>query len=155
LPYLTSTHFLPNLDPTIAPLPATTIAANYAAYLSAMYRRRQSALCPFRPRFYATFWPATSQVFVRAVGENGLSTELERRQGEIEHAALWNQTDLAAAWPLNYRESDPTRRLGLRVRGMRFSRETSFVSPFLGPASSGRVLLSEKTVLLRLIQFGC
>jgi hypothetical protein len=32
---------------------------------------------PFRPRFYATFWPATHQVFVRAVGENGLSTELE------------------------------------------------------------------------------
>ncbi len=32
---------------------------------------------PFRPRYYATFWPATHQVFVRAVGENGLSTELE------------------------------------------------------------------------------
>ena len=32
---------------------------------------------PFRPRFYATFWPATNQVFVRAVGENGLTTELE------------------------------------------------------------------------------
>ncbi len=32
---------------------------------------------PFRPRFYATFWPATHQVFVRAVGENGLTTEVE------------------------------------------------------------------------------
>jgi hypothetical protein len=32
---------------------------------------------PFRPRFYATFWPATHQVYVRAVGENGLTTELE------------------------------------------------------------------------------
>ncbi len=32
---------------------------------------------PFRPRFFATFWPATHQVFVRAVGENGLSTEIE------------------------------------------------------------------------------
>ena len=32
---------------------------------------------PFRPRFYATFWPATHQVFVRCVGENGLTTELE------------------------------------------------------------------------------
>ena len=32
---------------------------------------------PFRPRFEATFWPATHQVFVRAIGENGLSTELE------------------------------------------------------------------------------
>ena len=32
---------------------------------------------PFRPRFYVTFWPATSQVYVRAIGENGLSTELE------------------------------------------------------------------------------
>ncbi len=32
---------------------------------------------PFRPRFYATFWPATHQVFVRAIGENGLSTEIE------------------------------------------------------------------------------
>ncbi len=32
---------------------------------------------PFRPRFYATFWPQTNQVFVRAVGENGLTTELE------------------------------------------------------------------------------
>ncbi len=32
---------------------------------------------PFRPRFYATFWPQTHQVFVRAVGENDLTTELE------------------------------------------------------------------------------
>ena len=32
---------------------------------------------PFRPRFYATFWPATHQVFIRAVGENGLTTEVE------------------------------------------------------------------------------
>ncbi|HEY3908444.1 MAG TPA: hypothetical protein VGM07_00975 [Stellaceae bacterium] len=32
---------------------------------------------PFRPRFVATFWPATHQVFVRAIGENGLTTELE------------------------------------------------------------------------------
>src|SRR5215472_5169561 len=32
---------------------------------------------PFRPRFYATFWPTTHQVFVRFVGENGLTTELE------------------------------------------------------------------------------
>ena len=32
---------------------------------------------PFRPRFYATFWPATHQVFVRCVGENGLTTEVE------------------------------------------------------------------------------
>ncbi len=32
---------------------------------------------PFRPRYYATFWPATKQVFVRFVGENGNTTELE------------------------------------------------------------------------------
>jgi hypothetical protein len=32
---------------------------------------------PFRPRFYATFWPSTRQVTVRYVGENGKSTELE------------------------------------------------------------------------------
>lgn len=32
---------------------------------------------PFRPRFYVTFWPTTGQTFVRAVGECGLSTELE------------------------------------------------------------------------------
>jgi hypothetical protein len=32
---------------------------------------------PFRPRFYVTFWPVTHQVFVRAVGENGLTTEQE------------------------------------------------------------------------------
>ncbi|HEY3912275.1 MAG TPA: hypothetical protein VGM07_20675 [Stellaceae bacterium] len=32
---------------------------------------------PFRPRFVATFWPQTHQVFVRAIGENGLTTELE------------------------------------------------------------------------------
>ena len=32
---------------------------------------------PFRPRFYATFWPAIHQVSVRYVGENGLTTELE------------------------------------------------------------------------------
>ncbi len=32
---------------------------------------------PFRPRVYATFWPATKQVFVRAVGENDKTTQLE------------------------------------------------------------------------------
>jgi Protein of unknown function (DUF3383) len=32
---------------------------------------------PFRPRFVVTFWPATNQVFVRAIGENDLTTELE------------------------------------------------------------------------------
>ncbi len=32
---------------------------------------------PFRPRFYATFWPATGQVQVRYVGENGNTQELE------------------------------------------------------------------------------
>src|SRR5271154_1243935 len=32
---------------------------------------------PFRPRFYATFWPATHQVFIRCVGENGVTTEVE------------------------------------------------------------------------------
>ena len=32
---------------------------------------------PFRPRFYATFWPSTRQVSVRYVGENGKTTELE------------------------------------------------------------------------------
>ena len=32
---------------------------------------------PLRPRFYATFWPATNQVSVRAVVENDLSTEVE------------------------------------------------------------------------------
>jgi hypothetical protein len=32
---------------------------------------------PLRPRFYATFWPATHQVSVRVVGENGLTSEVE------------------------------------------------------------------------------
>ncbi len=32
---------------------------------------------PFRPRFYATFWPALHKVYIRYVGENGLATELE------------------------------------------------------------------------------
>jgi hypothetical protein len=32
---------------------------------------------PFRPRFYATFWPQTNQVFVRAIGENDKTTALE------------------------------------------------------------------------------
>ena len=32
---------------------------------------------PFRPRFYVTFWPTTGQVYVRAVGECGLTTEQE------------------------------------------------------------------------------
>jgi hypothetical protein len=32
---------------------------------------------PFRPHFYVTFWPSTSQVFVRAAGEADLATELE------------------------------------------------------------------------------
>jgi hypothetical protein len=32
---------------------------------------------PFRPRFYATFWPTINKAQVRFVGENGLTTELE------------------------------------------------------------------------------
>ena len=32
---------------------------------------------PFRPRFYATFWPATNQVRVRYVGEGGNPQQLE------------------------------------------------------------------------------
>jgi len=32
---------------------------------------------PFRPRFYATFWPSTQQVFLRIIGENGLTDEIE------------------------------------------------------------------------------
>ncbi|HEU0157012.1 MAG TPA: hypothetical protein VFQ82_13145, partial [Stellaceae bacterium] len=32
---------------------------------------------PFRPRFYATFWPATHQVAVRYVGENDNTQEIE------------------------------------------------------------------------------
>ena len=32
---------------------------------------------PLRPRFYATFWPATNQVTVRVVGENMLTTAVE------------------------------------------------------------------------------
>ena len=32
---------------------------------------------PLRPRFYLTFWPATHQVWVRVIVENGLTTELE------------------------------------------------------------------------------
>ena len=32
---------------------------------------------PFRPHFEATFWPATHQVYVRFIGENDLTTELE------------------------------------------------------------------------------
>ncbi len=32
---------------------------------------------PLRPRFYATFWPATHQVAIRVAVENGLTTELE------------------------------------------------------------------------------
>jgi hypothetical protein len=32
---------------------------------------------PFRPRFFATFWPATHQVLVRYVGENGNTQEIE------------------------------------------------------------------------------
>ena len=32
---------------------------------------------PFRPRFYATFWPSTHQVFLRIIGENGLTDEVE------------------------------------------------------------------------------
>ncbi len=32
---------------------------------------------PFRPHFYATFWPQTHQVFVRAVGDNDNTQELE------------------------------------------------------------------------------
>ena len=35
---------------------------------------------PVRPRYEATFWPATHQVFVRAIVENDLTTELEDTQ---------------------------------------------------------------------------
>lgn len=32
---------------------------------------------PFRPHFYVTLWPTTNQVYVRALGENDLATQLE------------------------------------------------------------------------------
>ncbi|HEY3909141.1 MAG TPA: hypothetical protein VGM07_04535 [Stellaceae bacterium] len=54
---------------------------------------------PFRPRFVATFWPQTHQVWVRAIGENGLSTELEDLEYALTltgaNAKIYSNADLS------------------------------------------------------------
>ncbi|HEY1301149.1 MAG TPA: hypothetical protein VGF07_11680, partial [Stellaceae bacterium] len=57
---------------------------------------------PFRPRFYATFWPATHQVTVRYVGENDNTQELEDLSynlnltiGSSSHASVYLKNLLA------------------------------------------------------------
>ncbi len=60
---------------TSGPVAQTIILGDDAA--SRKYDIGFDAYRPFRPRFYATFWPATYQVMVRYVGENGNTRELE------------------------------------------------------------------------------
>jgi hypothetical protein len=60
---------------TSGPVAQTIMLADDSA--SATYDLGFDGYRPFRPRFYATFWPATNQVTVRYVGENGNTQNLE------------------------------------------------------------------------------
>ncbi len=82
---------------------------------------------PVRPRFYATFWPTTDQVFVRVVGENDKTTEIEDAAYTLQISApgypgfnmnltggkngtvdgSWTGLTAAAAEPANYTGSLP------------------------------------------------
>ena len=107
LPYLESTRFLPNLDPSIA-ISEATIAANYTSYLAAPHD------------IYDGHWDgAYPYPWISAMGTAGDSNHIgpfPLITSQWLHSADWrmrymalNQTDLAAAWPLNWRESDPAR----------------------------------------------
>jgi hypothetical protein len=108
LAYLVSTRFLPNLDTSVA-VPAAIIASDYTNYLK------------FPHDIYDGAWDGAYPFpwinDMGAAGDSGhigpfpliTSLWLHSADWRLRYMAL-NQTDLAAAWPLNYRESDPTRR---------------------------------------------
>ena len=60
---------------TSGPVAQTIVLADDSA--AAAYDLGFDGNHPFRPRFYATFWPATHQVKIRYVGENGNTRQLE------------------------------------------------------------------------------
>jgi hypothetical protein len=107
LPYLTSARFLPNLDPTVTISPAS-ITSNYATYIAATHD------------IYDGAWTGGNPFkWINAMGEAGdsghigpfplvISMWLHTPDWRIRYMAM-NQIDLAAAWPLDYRESDPAR----------------------------------------------
>jgi hypothetical protein len=108
LPYLTSTRFLPNLDTTVS-VPTSTIAPNYSAYISSPHD------------IYDGQWDGAAAPYewISAMGTAGGSNHigvyplitslwLHTADWRMRYMAL-NQTDIAAAWPLNWRESDPAR----------------------------------------------
>jgi len=58
---------------------------------------------PFRPRFYVTFWPSLPRVFVRAVGENGLTTEQEALTYKLATSDGYT-ADLSGTQPTNAKQ---------------------------------------------------
>jgi hypothetical protein len=88
---------------------------------------------PFRPRFYATFWPVTQQVYVRVVGENGLTTEQEDLAYKLaitSNGATLYTKDLTGAVPIG----SPTKYAEIHWVDTRWSREF-----WLGGAPSAQV----------------
>ncbi len=108
LSYLISTHFLPNLDTSVA-IPTAAIATDYAGYIASTHD------------IYDGGWDGGNPFkWVNAMGTAGdsghigpfpliTSLWLHSPDWRLRYMAM-NQTDLAAAWPLGYRESDPSRR---------------------------------------------
>src|SRR5277367_1188173 len=106
LAYLESTRFLPNFDTSIA-IPQTAIAAEYLNWSS-------------KPNdIYDASWDGGS-VWINAMGNAGDSPHIGPYPRWV---TMWLFTgdwrmrqmalclaDLAAAWPMGLRESDPTRR---------------------------------------------
>jgi len=107
LPYLESTRFLPNLDPSIA-ISESTIAANYTSYLAAPHDIYDGE--------WDGAWPYPWINAMGTAGDSGhigpfplvTSLWLHSADWRMRYMAL-NQADIAAAWPLNWRESDPAR----------------------------------------------
>jgi Protein of unknown function (DUF3383) len=62
---------------------------------------------PLRPRFYATFWPATHQVSVRVVGENGLTSEVEDLAYKLSIAAGQTRPSLVYSGDLSGTQTKP------------------------------------------------
>lgn len=104
LQYLTSTRFLPNMDPTVAYSP-TAIASAYSSYISGSVDLYSSGAWPFA--WVTSMGQAGDNMHI---GPYPLITALWLHSGDwrMRYMAL-KQTDLAAAWPLGLRESDPTR----------------------------------------------
>jgi hypothetical protein len=98
---------LPNLDTTVS-IPTATIASDYTSYLAAPHD------------IYDGEWDGASPFpWINAMGTGGDSNHigpyplvtslwLHTPDWRMRYMAL-NQTDIAAAWPLNWRESGSTR----------------------------------------------